>query len=200
MIFGESFNIAHIEPSSQIYGPGKRLVVWLQGCTLACKGCWNTAMWPHKKNQLIDRQNLLETILDADDIEGITLLGGEPLQQVDNVIWLLEQMSKTSLTIMLYTGYEMSEIMSDCKRSEAVKRVDILISGRYIESQRNTNLLWRGSGNQQITHISDRYQKVELSDCNQVEINIDHLGAVTMLGYPDDALTLVSAGIASSKI
>jgi anaerobic ribonucleoside-triphosphate reductase activating protein len=184
-MFSESFNIAHIEPSSQIYGPGNRLVIWLQGCTLACKGCWNTAMWSNKPNQLINRQNLLKQILDAENIEGITLLGGEPLQQVDNVIWLFEKITKSPLSIMLYSGYEYDEILSDDKRAFAVGSVDILISGRYRENQRNTNLLWRGSDNQKIIHLTERYKNLVLEECQQIEVNIDYLGGMTMLGYPE---------------
>ena len=89
---------------------------------------------------------------------------------------------------MLYTGYELDEIFSDARLSEAVKLVDMLISGRYIESQRNTNLLWRGSENQQITYISDCYKSINITECSQVEIQIDNNGAVTILGYPDNEL------------
>ena len=187
-MFGQSFNLSHIDSSSQIYGPGNRYVVWLQGCTLACKGCWNTAMWHNKPKMLIDREALLKQIINAEGITGVTFLGGEPLQQIDNLIWLCKALKKYSLSIMLYTGYELHEIESGDRLCEAVELVDILISGRYIDSQRDRNLLWRGSRNQKITFISTHYQDISIEECNQVEITIDSSGQLTVLGYPDDEL------------
>jgi len=78
----QPFNIAHIEPSSFIYGPGERFVIWVQGCTLGCQGCWNRTMLSKRPKQLIAREALLQKILDLDSIQGVTLLGGEPLQQL----------------------------------------------------------------------------------------------------------------------
>jgi len=62
----QPFNIAHIEPSSFIYGPGERVVIWVQGCTLGCRGCWNRTMLSKRPKQLIAREELLQQILDLD--------------------------------------------------------------------------------------------------------------------------------------
>ena len=178
------FNVAHIEPSSQIYGPGNRFVVWLQGCTLACKGCWNTAMWSHKANNLVERRALLEQILSTTKISGITLLGGEPLQQSENLLWLLQALQSQDLDIMLYTGYESGELTDIPNALQILKYVDILIAGRYDHSLRNTSLQWRGSENQEIRFLSAKYNQSIVQECNQIEIHIDEFGGTVTLGYP----------------
>ncbi|UYM15897.1 4Fe-4S single cluster domain-containing protein [Endozoicomonas euniceicola] len=185
-MFGTCLNIAHIQPSSQIYGPGDRFVIWLQGCTLACKGCWNTAMWPHKANQLIEREELIKEIIAERDIAGITLLGGEPLQQTNNLYWLLESLSESSLDVMLYTGYELTELASMPVAQQVLAHVDILVAGRYREELRNPSLLWRGSTNQKIHFLSPKYDRTIIKECNQVEIHIDEFGGLVELGYPEE--------------
>lgn len=185
MKFENRLNVAHIQESSQIYGPGKRFVVWLQGCTLACKGCWNVDMWSSRPEQLIDRQELLEQILNSNDIEGVTFLGGEPLQQAENLIWLLQQLRSSCLSSMLFSGYEIEEIKADPIMVKSLEYTDILVSGRYKQEVRNINLLWRGSENQQVHFLSERYQDYEILECNQVEITIDEFAATTVVGFPE---------------
>jgi len=187
-MFNTCFNLANIEPSSHIYGPGDRFVIWLQGCTLACKGCWNTAMWPHKENELIERQKLFNQIMDTPGIVGVTFLGGEPLQQAENLLWLMKKLSEEGLDIMLYTGYELAEIESCSNKQGIFDFVDILISGRYRHSLRNTNLLWRGSENQKVNFLTAKYNETTVSEYNQVEIHIGEFGELSILGYPEQEL------------
>ena len=71
---------------SEIYGPGLRSVFWTQGCTLACKGCWNTQYWSTRGGFEIEISQILIDLDKLDDIEGITLLGGEPLQQPEALL------------------------------------------------------------------------------------------------------------------
>ena len=187
-MFGETLNISHVDSSSYIYGPEQRYIVWFQGCTLACPGCWNVDMWPHQEKQLIHRQELLDDILSTSGIEGVTLLGGEPLQQIENVQWLIESLKASNLGVMLYTGYEQSEIKSNEAYTRSLEYVDILVSGRYLQERRDTGLIWRGSTNQEVTFISDRYANYELKEKNQVEIEIDELGREIIIGFPDENL------------
>ena len=67
-----TIRIGHRLDRSEIYGPGLRSVIWVQGCTLACKGCWNTQYWSAKGGDEIQISELLKEIQTFDDIEGIT--------------------------------------------------------------------------------------------------------------------------------
>ena len=178
-------NVAHIESCSHIYGPGKRFVVWVQGCSLACKGCWNKQMWSHKPNLLIHRKALLEKILKTEKIIGLTLLGGEPLQQPENCLWLLKHVKKAGLDTMVYTGYNKQELDANEQLKQIYNLADILITERYIEELRNTNLQWRGSENQIILFPTGYYSAEIIQEKTQVEVIIDEFGRTTYLGYPD---------------
>ena len=180
-------NVHSLEPRSTIYGPGERFIIWVQGCTLACKGCWNVETWDAKNGQQMDISKLLRLVQDEEDLEGITILGGEPLQQAPVVLELINSVRSTGLSIFLYTGYEIEEFdetMQDC-----FDKSDIVITGRYVNELRNTGLRWRGSENQQIHFPTERYRGMEIIDGTDVEILIDQdTGLVTILGYPDPQL------------
>ena len=89
-------SLGHRLDRSEIYGPGLRAVFWTQGCNLACKGCWNTQYWSKKGGNPILVSRLLEELDSINGIEGITLLGGEPLQQAEAS---LQPVSYTHLTL-----------------------------------------------------------------------------------------------------
>ncbi|MEZ4776107.1 MAG: 4Fe-4S single cluster domain-containing protein [Bacteroidia bacterium] len=179
-------NIAHIEEQSFIYGPGCRFVIWVQGCSIHCKGCWNKNMWSFKPQNLVSVTELINKIKQESDlIEGITLLGGEPLDQLEEVLQLLVECGKMNLSTMLFTGYEINEIY-DKGFSSILDSCDILITGRYVESKRTLNHQWIGSTNQEIRFISDRYKSFVQNNSNYVEVTIDETGRTTLLGFPNE--------------
>lgn len=187
--FGDYFNLAHIEPQSHIYGPGVRFVIWLQGCALACEGCWNKEMWSFKAKKLIHREHLLQQILSQQDLQGITLLGGEPLHQSNNLLWLLEKVRlESKLTTFVFTGYEEIELQSQDVFTTLFELCDILAIGRYDASQRNTSQQWIGSNNQRLIFPPTSREKVNPQAINQVEIIIEEDGAIRVLGFPDEKL------------
>lgn len=184
-------NIAHIEESSFIYGPGQRFVIWVQGCSIHCKGCWNKEMWSFKNKNKISVSELTERILkESDIIEGITLLGGEPFDQFEEIEELLYVCCKAGLSTMLFTGYEMKEII-DMRMDSVFDLCDILITGRYDEKRRTLNHQWIGSTNQEIHFLTERYKKYKISNSNYVEVSIDDFGKIETLGFPDENLLVL---------
>ncbi|MBB1354243.1 MULTISPECIES: 4Fe-4S single cluster domain-containing protein [unclassified Pseudoalteromonas] len=180
------FNLAHIEAHTHIYGPGSRFTIWLQGCSLGCKGCWNTQMWPHRERTLVHREKLYQQILDTPEISGITFLGGEPLEQADNTLWLIKMIKdNTSLTNVVYTGFEQRELELKGYWSALCENSDLIISGRYQHSLRNPYLRLRGSTNQKLVYPHGSRLMEESDGGNEIEIVIDSLGSITTLGYPD---------------
>lgn len=176
------FNVAHIEEDCLIYGPGTRTVIWLQGCSIHCKGCWNIEMWDPSPRRLIERQDLLDYLIGTG--KSVTILGGEPLDQSENLLWLMKRLKKSGVNIMLYTGHEPEEIATSSVWTEICGLADILIPGRYKEEQRDITLRWRGSSNQPI--ISSIIDGIE--DCNEVEIHIDEDGKIVCMGYPTEEM------------
>jgi len=178
--------IGAIEEQSSIYGPGLRFVIWIQGCTLACKGCWNKNFWPKKGGTNRSIESLVEQISVTESIEGITILGGEPLEQPEAVLNLINSVQRLNLSIFLYSGFESHELNDT--QAECVKTSDIVVLGRYDEEKRNINLRWRGSSNQIIQFPTKRYRGIQFEERGECEVIIDDDGSVRILGYPDPNL------------
>ncbi|AGH81075.1 radical SAM domain-containing protein [Psychromonas sp. CNPT3] len=142
-------------------------------------------MWSFKANELMDRETLLAQIIAEHDIEGITLLGGEPLEQVENTLWLIHKIKRhTSLTIMLYTGYTKAELELQKLWPVLEADVDLLVTGRYQEQHRNTHNQWYGSENQELIYPENSQIQKRSKALNEVEIIIEPSGEVRILGYP----------------
>lgn len=176
--------LGQLEHGSTIYGPGHRTVVWTQGCTLACRGCWNADLWPARGGFTLDVGVLVERALAAGD-QGLTLLGGEPLQQAEATLTLIQTAQGQGLSVFLYTGYERHELSGPALA--CLDAADIVVAGRYIEEERDTTLRWRGSRNQTVLFNGDRYEQEAggFEEGTDVEITMDEEGRLTVLGYPD---------------
>lgn len=181
-------NISHIEETSLIYGPGIRYVIWIQGCSIHCKGCWNKEMWSFKTKNEISINNLYEKIInDKELIQGITILGGEPFDQYDELLILLKQIRKTDLSIILYTGYTLVQLQEK-KQTEILNFIDILITAPYKEELRTLKDGLIGSTNQKILFLTETYKQKDISNINESEISIDENGKINIYGYETNDL------------
>src|SRR5512146_1753784 len=108
----EKLRLHHFLPASRANGPGLRAVIWVQGCTLNCPGCFNPQTHSTREGTLVDVNEVFQQILAlGTSIEGVTLSGGEPLQQVQPVLALLKRVRKeTSLSTLVFSGYTWQEI------------------------------------------------------------------------------------------
>ena len=189
----QTISLGHRLDRSEIYGPGLRAVFWTQGCNLACKGCWNTQYWSKKGGDLIQVSTLLEELDSIDGIEGITLLGGEPLQQSEASLELIQGCKEKGLTVFLYTGYDPSEF--DLTMQQCFDLSDIAVTGRFVQELRDTTLRWRGSQNQQVHFISNAYEESVLQEQTEVECHILPNGEVRMVGYAEKGILSIIEGV-----
>ncbi len=156
-------------------------------------------MWSEKPQTLLHREVLLENILTTDGIRGVTLLGGEPLEQQTNVVWLLDKIrEKSDLTIFLFTGYEAHEIEVLGVYDDLQKLCDMIAIGRYRQSYRNVEQQWIGSSNQSVIYPNGSRETDQPKKMNQVEIIIDDNASLSITGFPDDDLvkTLMALTVA----
>ncbi len=180
-------NIAHWIPRSAVNGPGERFVLWLQGCPLRCEGCWNPDTWDFTTRTLMTIGDLADRVLQTKGIEGITLTGGEPTIQAEALIPLLERLRETELSVMLYSGFNLEELHWPAAR-QLLALADLAVLGRFVLSERDLNLRWRGSRNQQLLLISERYANIDInSERSTFEIHLDNTGCTVLTGFPDDA-------------
>ena len=153
-------------------GDGLRVVLWLSGCSHHCYNCQNPQTWDVNSGIPFDESAKEELFreLNKDYISGLTLSGGDPLHEanLDGVLDLVNEirLSLPNKTIWIYTGYTWENIMkyeygakyinnfnTDALRQCIVSKCDVLVDGRYIDSQRNPSKKWAGSDNQRVIDI-----------------------------------------------
>ena len=129
----EFLNVHFVMPRSEAHGPGTRCVVWVQGCTLACPGCCNPSTHSAAQGAEARVEEILEKIEKyAPYVDGVTLSGGEPMQQAEAVLALLEGIrARTNLSVLLSSGYELAEIQGQPLGPRILDFVDVLIAGRF---------------------------------------------------------------------
>jgi anaerobic ribonucleoside-triphosphate reductase activating protein len=168
-----------IEPRSRANGPGARFVVWLQGCTLGCPGCFNPTTHDVTGGNALTIDAIAAQI--PDDVEGLTLSGGEPLQQANAAAELLDIARARGLSTLAFSGYAIDEIRALPGGLAVLDRLDVLIDGRYIAGERLATGL-RGSANQRIQLLTPRYTLAEVEATPVAEIRISKSGDVVLTG------------------
>ena len=193
--------LAQFVPNTEAEGPGHRFAVWAQGCPLRCPGCCNPEMLPFEGGEEWDVGALAERILATPGLEGISLLGGEPVAQTGALVELLRatrlgqakrQGSTGSLSVMLFSGYTLDELRSMGPDVQALlTRTDLLVDGRFDRTRPETKRRWVGSANQVLHFLSDRYSPDDpaFSAPNTVEIRFSK-GALGVNGWPALAAAL----------
>jgi len=170
-------------PFSRANGPGVRAVVWTQGCTLNCQGCFNPETHSFQGGEEVAVDDLFRRIESLGDaLEGITISGGEPLQQLRPLVALLRRVNEeTDLSVLVFTGYAWDEIGRMPESAALLARVDALIAGRYDHTQRLARDL-RGSANKSVHLLSDRYTMDDLRAASPAEVIITADGEVMISG------------------
>jgi anaerobic ribonucleoside-triphosphate reductase activating protein len=147
-------NIRNELAGSTCNGPGNRYVVWFQGCSHGCLGCYNPNTWSDSVVNLVRPLDLAERILSS-GCDGVTFTGGEPMFQslafFQTLLFLhdSENRMRLPLGVVLFTGHTLSEINSDGDCKNALSLVDVAICGRFERDKRSVVGL-RGSTNQEI--------------------------------------------------
>jgi len=187
-----SLRLHHFLPLSYANGPGARAVIWVQGCTLGCPGCFNAPTHPTKGGEVISVDSLFERILTTQGtIEGITISGGEPLQQMAAVARLIERVkAETRLSVVLFSGFSWEELtrMGQSQQVNSpdyplplLKNVDVLIAGRYVQQFHLARDL-RGSSNKTLHFLTDRYTASDMEAVPLGEIVLTAEGEIIMSG------------------
>lgn len=145
---------------TRVLGPEVRTAIWFQGCRRRCKGCMSPSSRDLNGGVRVPVAQVCEKILQLTDIEGITISGGEPFLQPKALHSLLSEIrSRSSLGIIIYTGYRLSELaaMNDPLIDRIITSLsDLIIDGEYIDELNDGKNL-KGSSNQTLHHITGRY-------------------------------------------
>lgn len=181
----ELLNIHSVIEKSRVNGPGTRLVIFTQGCERGCSGCFNSALHPYEDGERISPEVLLKSHVSG-SIEGITVSGGEPFDQIEALQRLLKTAKEVyGLSTIVYTGYNHETLISRDMSAACLAHIDVLIDGEFVEEKKERTLLARGSTNQKIIILSGRYKQEDFHMPGKVEITIAGDGTVTSTGFSD---------------
>jgi anaerobic ribonucleoside-triphosphate reductase activating protein len=185
-----TLQIAQIVPFTEAEGPGKRFALWFQGCPLRCPGCCNPEFIPFEGGDARTLESVLAELDQARaqyEIEGITLLGGEPLAHAEHSAALAKAAWERGLTVMVFSGHTLAEAKAknDPHINEVLAHTDILVDGPYMREQPDSSRRWIGSTNQQIHFLTPRYRADDpcWQQKNTLEIRVRG-NELTVNGFP----------------
>lgn len=160
-------NYADIKKVDVANGEGVRVSVFVSGCNHHCKGCFNKCAWDFNYGEKFTEKEVDKIIdyMDHDYVEGLTLLGGEPLekQNQEGLLPLVKKVKEKfpNKNIWCYTGFDFQkDIMKDIERNdettkELFKYIDTVVDGKFEEDKKDLKLQFRGSRNQRIINVKE---------------------------------------------
>jgi anaerobic ribonucleoside-triphosphate reductase activating protein len=170
-------------------GPGQRLGIWFQGCSIRCSGCISADTWGPGRT-VVDVASLLEQVAPwLDQADGITISGGEPFDQFDALLQMLVGLrQRTAADILVYSGHPLETLQP--MLDQARDLIDAVISDPYLE-QADQSLALRGSDNQRLTLLTalgrSRLAGLERASTpadKALDLMFDATGTVWMAGIP----------------
>ena len=169
---------------SKVNGPGNRFVLWTQGCSKGCSECFNPETWSTNIYKELSPRQIFELIKNF-EVDGITISGGDPLEQEDELLELLMLLSSMRLRkgIILFSGFTRAEISSNIIREKCVSYIDVLIDGRY-EKNLKVDFSLKGSSNQEFYFFSNKISSSELVFDQEIEISCLEED-IMMTGFPN---------------
>ncbi len=179
-------NVYHYVRRTSVLGPGQRFGLWLQGCSRKCFAC--IAPDSHGDNGTnISVAEMFAIIDSVKGIQGITISGGEPLEQPDALYELLSIVKmETPLDVILFTGYAYSSILQS-KNTKLLKKIDLLIDEVYDETKNDNNYL-RGSSNQNFIFLSEKFLPIKdelyTKHSREFEIFVQNENNIFISGVP----------------
>jgi anaerobic ribonucleoside-triphosphate reductase activating protein len=185
---------------SLVNGPGSRAVIWLQGCSLNCPGCWNPLSHSIDAGISVEVASVVEWVADLQSnrlIDGLTISGGEPMEQASALLALLQalRLRIPKISIGLFSGYTETELARGAFLSRdahppshqanlwrAIRQhLDFAVLGRF-NGHRPSNQPLVSSQNQALLLLSDRHSSNDFSPLS-VEFNIDSQGITQITGF-----------------
>ena len=187
-------NFFKIDDFDSADGPGIRVGLYVSGCTHECKGCHSSKYWDFNSGEEFTKNHIsqLENTLEKDYIEGLSILGGDPLEMknIHQVAYIIKECKRfydliynKPLNIWLWTGSIFENLcllfVEDWKDSYATEyvddlkyilnNIDVLVDGPFIEEKKDLNIAFRGSSNQRLIDMKKTLEnkKVTLLDIKE---------------------------------
>ena len=146
-------------------GPGIRTSIFVTGCSLNCKNCFNELYQDPNYGEVWTNYttDLVIDYLNKDEISGLTILGGEPFESAKDLVRIVENIKeKNQKPIWIYSGYTFDSLIKDEDSYKLLSLVNVLVDGPFIEDKKNLKLKFRGSENQRIIDTRSSLNKGEV--------------------------------------
>lgn len=171
-----------------VLGPGTRAVIWVQGCPLRCHGCVAAETLPFDGGTTRPVAELADWLVASTDVEGVTFSGGEPFSQPEALGELLDtvRQEQPGFTAMAYSGFRYEALRRGTAGQQGLlDRLDLLVDGPYT-AFKHGSLRWRGSSNQRVLALTDRYAHVltEPDTSAGIELSVEADGSFSWAGVP----------------
>ncbi|HNX74160.1 MAG TPA: 4Fe-4S single cluster domain-containing protein [Candidatus Rifleibacterium sp.] len=154
---------ARFEAKTTVEGPGERSALWLQGCSIGCEGCCNPELQPRQGGLEMTVAEIAAKVIAA-AADGLTLLGGEPLDQATELFELLQLLRVAGYHgIIMFTGYEWNEIIATPEKQRVAELCDLVIAGPFERQRSPGGRRWIGSDNQTLHFITPFYDELRRS-------------------------------------
>ncbi len=189
----KQIRIFRYQSAVKVLGFFSRAVIWVQGCKFACLNCIVPESWSLEGGESISIQFLADWILTQTDIEGVTFSGGEPMLQAKELTDLIDIIKqKKDLGVICYTGYTLENLLRQGNQPQRLllSKIDLLIDGLYKE-ELHDNLRWRGSKNQRLLPLTNRYKNLVMDILKNDDISsglefwLDRDGNLSFNGVPN---------------
>jgi anaerobic ribonucleoside-triphosphate reductase activating protein len=178
-----------------VLGPGRRIGLWVQGCSIHCPGCVSQDTWPRDRKKAIAVRDLLAWCrkVSGDALDGVTISGGEPFEQPQALRALLSGLiawrreRHLDFDILCYSGMPQRKLEKEHAATLAL--LDAIIPEPYVDTL-PLGAVWRGSKNQPLVPLSTRgraryasYQGASAETQKRMQAAVEG-GRVWMIGIP----------------
>ncbi|WP_454167882.1 4Fe-4S single cluster domain-containing protein [Microbacterium lacticum] len=168
-------------------GPGRRSVVWVQGCHIGCPGCIVPESWGVRSGTWVDPAVLADDLLGSDSGH-LTVSGGEPTEQAAAVTVLLRAARALGRTTWVYTGRRLEDLVEEADEGilTMLTEVDVLVDGPFV-GRLAGGVGYRGSRNQRIIRLTDAVTEAEANGGapGKVELRLDGEDGLVLIGVPE---------------
>jgi anaerobic ribonucleoside-triphosphate reductase activating protein len=170
-------------------GPGRRVGIWVQGCSIRCSGCISVDTWANGRGRTVVSEVIRAITPWMSEAEGFTISGGEPFDQADALTDLLAGIRRLSAAdILVFTGHPLESIASQLQSMEGL--IDALVADPFDETAPQT-LALRGSDNQRLVPLTllgrklyEGYDRCVDARERAVDVMFDDGGEIWFAGIP----------------
>lgn len=188
-MLGTTINISRVHFPVTTLGPGNRIGIWFQGCSIRCPGCISVDTWDNKSGLMSSADLLSQINISMRDADGVTISGGEPFDQPEGLLAVLNGLVlEAHQDVLVYSGYPFEKISSTAAFESG--RIDALISDPF-DISKPQNLALRGSDNQRLHLITElgrkkfiSYDRPRKKSDLSLDVMFDADGSVWLAGIP----------------